>query len=165
MRPDRATLIGMLALAAFVVASCGALPGRGQWQGTDIHLVDGTWLDRESNCDDGDLECSTVLSLGLQTVALDLRGRVVTARVAALPVRYMTVDGQIWNAHMGAGIEEYRAIVLDLTDGNRRVIGLICHLPYRDTLIVSDAQCAPAALDQWLDGHLPETPPPGTEFG
>ena len=165
MRASRANVIWVLALAASGVAGCGVPPGRGEWQGIDIHLVDRTWLDRESNCGDQNLECSTVRGLGLQTLAPDLRSRIVASRVAALPVRYLTVDGQIWNARMGAGIEEYRAIVLDLTDGSRRVIGLICHLPYRDTLIVRDAQCAPAPLDQWLYGHLPETPPPGTEVG
>jgi hypothetical protein len=164
MGARRATSIGVLVLAA-AFASCGAPTGRGQWQGTDIHLVDGTWLDRESTCDDGNVECTTVVGLGLQTLPPDLRSRVVGARVAALPTSYKTVDGQIWNAHMGGGILEYRAMVVDLADGSRRVVGLLCHLPYRDRLIVRDATCAPAALDQWLDGHLPETPPPGQEFG
>jgi hypothetical protein len=157
MTSSRRLLVAML---FGVVASCGpTAPG---WQGTDVHLVDGTWIGTESVCGNGegdpDLECRTVVELALQEIPPDLRARATRVTVAALPTEYVSPTGEVRTARLSAGILRRKAVVLDLMDGTRRVIGLWCHLPYSGSsgrFMASEATCAVAPLDIWTDGNEP----------
>jgi hypothetical protein len=49
-------------------------------------------------------------------------------------------------------------VVIDRTDGTRRAIRLACHN-------IEHATCDFGGSDDWLDGHVPPSYPPGTTFG
>jgi hypothetical protein len=123
--------LGLLPIVA-MIAACGVgsgAPGAPGWQGSEVHLVDGTWIGTEVACGADDLECRTVIDLTMKALQPDVRARVTRAALATLPTEYLTATGEIRTAHISAGIATRKAVVLDLAGGTRRVIGLWCHLP------------------------------------
>jgi hypothetical protein len=159
--------LGLLPMI-FVIAACAvgaaARPG---WQGPEVHLVDGAWIGTEVACVADDLECKTVVDRTMKALQPDVRARVTRAALATLPTEFVTATGETRRAHVSAGIDTRKAVVIDLVDGSRRVIGLWCYLPYANGggLIVRDATCDIAPLDYWLDGNVPPSYPPGVEVG
>lgn len=166
----RHLLVTVLAVTSLVVGvgCAAAAPG---WQGSGIHLVDGIWIGIEQNCSSGvadrDLECRTVRDEVLLTLPVELGAQVTRAAVAVLPTIFMTASGETRKARLGQGINRLEAVVLDLTDGTRRVVGVSCLLPYDGAghLWSADARCFPAILDWWFDGGAPPSIPPGAVFG
>lgn len=97
----------------------------------------------------------------------EVRSSVVTAVVADLPTAYVTAGGEPRTAYLTAGIMSRKAIVIDLIDGSRRVIGLWCYLASTGDrrVLAAGSHCEIAPLDVWRDGHAPPSLPPGTKVG
>jgi hypothetical protein len=140
-----------------LVAMIGACGGR--WQGEGVHLVDGTWIGPESACDVTDLECRTVVELAHGLVGATLADDPVRIVAVGLPETFTTTLGETRRAQLQAGIMARRAVVVDLADGLRRVIGLWCHLPRMSdgAFDAMAADCAVAPLEDWRDGAVPPT--------
>ena len=151
---------GLLAVLAAAIVGC--IPTVSGWQGNDVHLVDGVWIGTEYECADGDegVTCRTTVGEALRLIGPVERSRVVRARLAELPTAYRTVTGETRTARLGAGIMARSAVVLDVIDGSRRVIGLWCHAVSVPTCIL-----APNALEYWMEGAVPPSYPPGTKSG
>ena len=152
-----------------ILVACQAGSVAAGWRGTDVHLVDGTWIGTETACGNSDdqLECRVVVDAGLQALPPDVRSQVTRAVLTALPTAYVTASGEARTARLTAGIQTRKAIAVDLTDGTRRVVGLWCYLPYASPgdLLVGDVNCAIVPLDYWRDGNAPPSYPTGTAFG
>lgn len=166
MRPSPSIFLVALILG---LAACSAGSSNAGWRGPAVHLVDGTWIGTETECARGDegLECRTVIARALALLAPDVTRAVKKTALATLPTTYVTADGEVRTARLSAGIDSRRAIVIDLDDGSRRVIGLWCHISYSGTpsaLDVEALMCSIAPLDYWLDGDAPPSYPPGTNF-
>lgn len=166
MRSTYATLFAALIL----LAACRGGPSVAGWHGVDVHLVDATWIGTETACGEGDedLECRTVVEQAMAALAPDVRNKVTTAVLAALPTTFVTATGETRTTPLAGGIMTREAVVIDLVDGTRRVIGLWCHLPYAGNgggLMVRDVTCGIDPLDYWRDGNAPPSIPPGTQFG
>jgi hypothetical protein len=149
-----------------LLAACSTPPSVVGWLGSDVHLVDGVWIGTETPCAAGKdgLECRVVVEYALATV----RGSKVTkAALAALPSTFVLASGETRMGHLGGGIDTGRAVVLDFADGTRRVLGFVCYLPYAGDgsgLALSMVTCTWNPLNDWRDGNVPPSYPPGTEF-
>jgi hypothetical protein len=151
-------------LAAFLlmIGACGP-SGVAGWRGADVHLVDGTWIGTETACRDEDIECRTILDRTSAALSPDVRSKVKSMVLAGLPTTYVTATGETLTASVSAGILTREAVVLDLVDGTRSVVGLWCYLPTSGdgVLGVRDVSCDIAPLEYWRDGQVPPTMPPG----
>jgi hypothetical protein len=158
-RTMRSLLLAIVVPSLAFALACQSGMGVAGWRGPDVHLVDGTWIGTETACGDSadDLECRVVVGEGLQALPADVRGRVTRAALAALPTEYVTASGEKRTARLTRGIETLKAIVVDLSEGRRRVIGLSCYLPHdsRGSLAVGHVTCAILPLEYWLDGNAP----------
>ena len=152
MRWIRSALLVALTL---LLAGCGA----SGWHGTDVHLVDGTWIGTETACGQGDdaFECRTIVERTMAALTSDVRANVTKAVVADLPTTFVNFLGETHTAHLGVGIETREAVVIDLVDGTRRVIGLWCLLPTSaaGSFLAAEATCRISPLDYWRDGNDP----------
>jgi hypothetical protein len=160
----------LVAAMILLLVACSTDPAVAGWRGRDVHLVDGTWIGTETSCADGDvgLECRTIIEVTLQALAPDVRSRTARAVLADLPTTYVMSTGEQRTARLAAGISTRKAVIIDLVDGSRRVVGLWCHLPYSGSdnrLIVRDVTCGIDPLEYWRDGNAPPSFPPGTTFG
>ncbi len=157
MGPNPATFVASLVL---VLAACGSAPLAAGWQGPDVHLVDGTWVGAEVECDDGErgLECRPIIARAMGTLAPEVRSTVTRTVLANLPTTYVTADGEQRTASLTGGILTRKAMVMDLVGGARRVVGLWCYLPTSASgsgLDVTAVDCDVAPLEFWLDGNAP----------
>jgi hypothetical protein len=157
----RFLLAAVLAIASLVVAvGCGtAGPG---WQGTGVHLIDGVWIGTERDCRpaDDDRTCRAVIAEAMRVIGRVERSKVVRAQLAELPTTFATASGETRTARVAAGIMARTAVVLDLADGSRRVVGLWCH-----AISVPTCELDVTALEYWIDGAIPPSYPPGAVFG
>ncbi|MEO8570712.1 MAG: hypothetical protein ABI553_03345 [Chloroflexota bacterium] len=144
-----------LVTLSLLLAGCGA----SGWHGTDVHLVDGTWIGTETACGQGDdaLECRTIVERTMAALPSDVRANVTKAVLADLPTTLVNFLGETHTAHLAVGIETRKAVVIDLVDGTRRVIGLWCMLPSSSdgTFLAAEATCRISPLDYWRDGNDP----------
>jgi hypothetical protein len=143
MRSAQSSPVAALIL---LLAACTTGPSAAGWRGSNVHLVDGTWIGTETACGDGDdaIECRTVVEQAVTALAPDIRSKVTRAVLADLPTTYVTAAGETRTARLAAGIATRKAVVIELDDGTRRVIGLWCHLPYSGNgggLMVRDVDC------------------------
>lgn len=148
-----------VALVIFLVTACdwgGAVAG---WRGADVHLVDGTWIGTETPCpeDAQEVTCRVVVEQALAAVTPALRSKVVGAILAELPTTYVTATGEERAARVQRGLDTRTALVVDLADGTRRVVGLWCYLPRSEEgEVVADAvSCRSGDLYDWRDGNAP----------
>jgi hypothetical protein len=161
----------MCLLAALGIVVLGCSPSAAGWRDPGVHLVDGTWITTEHDCASGDpgedLECRTVRDETLALLPPDVRARVTRAAVADLPTHFITGTGERREARLRVGLSGYKAVVVDLSDGERRVVGAACYLPYDGDgrLRRPDVRCEPIPLSWWLEGGAPPSIPPGTVFG
>jgi len=159
----------MVRAAFAVVVLVAACSGAAGWSGSDVHRVGGVWIGFERECAAGDagLECRTLVNAALKTLPADQQPKVARAVVAELPTTFVTPDGEVRTARLTVGIATRKAVVIDLIDGARRVIGLWCSLPYTSDggLIARDVRCSADSLEYWRDGNAPPSYPPGTVFG
>ena len=148
--------IGLTALLALSACGPGTVPG---WRGANVHVVDGTWIGTETACGAGDeaLECRTIVELTMEALPPDVRTNARNAVQADLPTEFVTASGETRTARVAVGILTRTAVVLDLVDGTRRVIGLMCHLPSDGAghLHVAWATCELVPLEYWRDGNAP----------
>jgi hypothetical protein len=162
--------VRFFAAVILVLAACSpAPPAVVGWQDSGAHLVDGRWIATETPCAAANdrLECRIVVERALSTVPGSVAASVTKTARAALPYKFVTPSGDVRVGHVGGGIETGQVIVLDLADGTRRVVGLVCYLPYSgdgSRLMVSMVTCRPDALDDWRDGNVPRYPE-GAVFG
>ena len=88
----------------------------------------------------------------------ETRSKVASGVVADLPARFVTATGESRFPSRGAFLQSRRVVVLDLADGTRLVIGLICRLPYSGEtgrFLVDEATCKVDPLDDWRNGNVP----------
>ncbi len=168
MRAGTICAMRWLAAVALLLVAC-ATPVVAGWRGADIHLVDGRWIGTETPCAAGPsgLECRTVVDQALASIPVDARRNIKAAR-AALPTQFVMATGEIRIPHLGGGLDSAQAVVLDPPDGTRRVVGLVCYLPYSETplqLEVARVTCRTNPLDEWRDGNVPRSYPPGDTNG
>ena len=155
MRP-----IGLMTLIV-LLAACATVPVDTGWQGENVHLVDATWIGTERACGAGDdyddVLCRTVVELTMAALPPDDRSKVAKAVHAELPTTFVTPAGETRTAEVSIGILTRTAVVVDLADGARRVIGLLCHLPSSGTgrLSVANSTCELVPLEYWRDGNAP----------
>jgi hypothetical protein len=157
MRTARVAIVALL-LALAAVACAPTKPG---WQGADVHLVNGTWIGTESACHptaEEDRQCRAFIREALGLIEPSIRDRVVRTAVAALPTTFVTASGEVIEARLHAGIATRAAVVIDLADGARHVVGMWCHA-------ITEATCDLRPLDWWLDGNQPPPIRPGAQFG
>jgi hypothetical protein len=157
----------LLVLLTLLLAACTTAPAVVGWLGPDVHLVDGTWIGTETPCSAGTdgLECRVVVDHALAYID---RVTVTGAALAALPTTFVLPTGETRTPHLAGGLNSGRAVVIDLADGSRRVIGLLCYLPYAGDgggLVVSMGTCTPNALFDWRDGAVPPSFPPDWKVG
>jgi hypothetical protein len=155
----------LASMLVFLFAACETTGGT--WLGADIHLVDGTWISTETDCIEAATTCQLIVDEALEALPPDVRSTVVTAVLADLPTAYVTAGGEPRTAYLTAGIMSRKAIVVDLIDGSRKVIGLWCYLPSTSdaSAMAADSHCTIVPLDVWRDGHAPPSLPPGTKVG
>jgi len=85
-----------------------------------------------------------------------------------LPTDYVTASGEARTARLTAGILTREAIVVDLSDGTRHVVGFWCQ---ESTAVVRGVEqfevvgCRPDPLDWWMSGNEPPYYPPDAVFG
>ena len=163
MGPSRPAMFAALVL---LFGACAPSVVAG-WRGADLHLVDGTWIGTETACSGGSIECRTILERTSAALSSDVRSKVKSMVLASLPTTYVTASGETLTASVSAGILTREAVVLDLVDGTRSVVGLWCYLPSSGDgiLIVRDVTCELAPLEYWRDGNAPPTIPPGMTYG
>jgi hypothetical protein len=151
-----------------LLAACISPPAVVGWLGPDVHLVDGRWIGTETPCAAGPdgLECRIVVEHALASID---RVKVTRAAVAALPTKFVLPTGETRTPHLAGGLNTGKAVVFDLADGSRRVVGLLCYLPYRGDgdsgLEVSMVTCTWNALEDWRDGTVPRSFPPDWKVG
>ena len=88
----------------------------------------------------------------------ETRSKVASAVVADLPTAFVTATGERRTASRAGGLQSRRVVVLDLADGTRLVIGLICRLSYSGEtgrFLVDEATCKVDPLDDWRNGNVP----------
>jgi hypothetical protein len=156
----------VLAGLLLLLGACGP-PVVAGWRGVDVHLVDGTWIGTEMACSDDNIECQTILKRTSAALSPEVRSKVKSMVLAGLPTTYVTASGETLTASVTGGILTREAVVLDLVEGTRSVVGLWCYLPSSSegVLSVRDVTCDIAPLEYWRDGNVPPTVPPGTNFG
>jgi hypothetical protein len=155
----------VLALLVVLLAGCATQSFVAGWQGPDVHLVDGRWIGTEAPCAQGQggLECRTVVDRALALVTASVRVNVTRATRAAVLGSFVTPTGETRIAQFG-GLDRADVVVLDMADGSRRLVGLVCYLPYEGNgggLALEMVTCEANPLDNWrnADGppaHSPE---------
>jgi hypothetical protein len=153
-----------------LLAACTTPPAVVGWQDPDAHLVDGRWIGTETPCAAGKqgLECRVLVERASAMVGADVRARVTRTAVAALPTKFILVTGEARIPHLGGGLNSPKAVVIDVADGTRLVVGLLCYMPYAGDgsgLAVSMVTCTWNPLDEWRDGTVPRYYPPGETNG
>jgi hypothetical protein len=152
-----------------VLAACAAPPPAVVgWQDPDAHLVDSRWIGAETSCAASfdPVACRILVGKAVLAVPSNLRVDTSKAVLASLPRSFRTANGEMVGVDAGWGITALSAVVFDVADGSRRVIGLACYLPYRDggRLVEENVTCNVDALDSWSDRHDPTWAPPGKRF-
>ncbi len=150
-----------VATLILLLSACAAAPVATGWRGANVHLVDGTWIGAERACGAGDgypdVVCRTVVELAMAALPPDDRSEVTKAAYAELPYTFVAAGGEVRTAEVSVGILTRTAVVVDLVDGARRVIGLLCYLPSSGTgrLSVANSSCELVPLEYWRDGNAP----------
>lgn len=152
----RALITALVAslLIATVVWSLG-LFGSG-WRGRDIHLVGGTWVGTERPCQPDDTDCRIVVERALSALEPGVRSEIVSAVRADLPDTYSTLLDGTRRAQMTRGLDSQTALVVELANGQRRVMGFWCYLPHGGAGLVDESvRCETGDVGYWRDGQKP----------
>jgi hypothetical protein len=164
-------VLALAVVALFVIAGIlASRPGPPGWQGSDVHLVDHVWIGAEMPCgstdSDEDMTCRLIVRSGV-SIGEQQGWTVDTATFARLPTSFFMTTGEGRTARLQVGVLTHEAVVVALRDGTRRVVGMLCEVARAagasgPTLLVN---CEPGPLDDWIDGHVPPSYPPGAVFG
>lgn len=134
----------LLAALLFFTAACGiGGPSGAGWRDTNLHAVDGIWITGEEPCGptSSDDLCRAARVAALARVRkdhADTPPQEVVA-LATLPSRWFNTRGEQVLMITG-GISRPAIVIVDLSDGRRVAVGLIC-----DPTITSVGQPARAA--------------------
>jgi hypothetical protein len=125
---DPAAMRRILVLLAFAAAACG--PTGPRWVGDNIHVVDGYWVDTETPClAGGAADCAVEVEAALRTLPPADRELVVGAALGGFPSGYVDGSGTTIPVRMGGGLSSQSIVLLDLADGRRLAITLVCDGP------------------------------------
>ncbi len=127
MRPllNRTTRKAILAAIVVVAAACSEPGG---WVGEDPHVVEGNWVLAESSCDRAPgAECTVAVDEAIAGSGI-AEAVVTKASTAEWPTGYRDGGGRTVLATTG-GIAHFSAVVLDLVDGSRRLVNVLCGGP------------------------------------
>jgi hypothetical protein len=111
----------ILVLLALVTVACA--PTGPRWVGENIHVVDGYWVDTETLC--LPVDCATELKEAVRALPAADAEQVVGAALAGYPNGYVDSSGNTILMTTG-GLWQPIIVVLDLADGRRRVVTLLC---------------------------------------
>jgi hypothetical protein len=140
---------------ALLLAGCSSVSG---WLGTNVHLVDSTWIGAERPCADGDdgQECRSILEAALRVLPAK-PAAISKATLADLPTEFRTAAGEVRRPKLSRGLDTFQAMVLDLADGTREVEGFLCYVTHDQDgrLNVEQMQCSPTALLDWREWTAP----------
>ena len=139
-------------LVLLMVAGCAAPAAQDTegWFDADVHAVDGYWMTNEMPCaPELDPDCALKVEAAVEDLARREPEAVVTAaHVAGYPVSRQPGDISV----AVAGIMQPGFVVLDLADGSRRAVGLLCG-PIRLEGDVAIAGCRPSELELYRVGQ------------
>jgi predicted small secreted protein len=146
------SLCGIVVVGAVVLAACATTTVESGWSGAGLHVVDGYWILAERQCDMRSADmCATEATLAETALSIDPRD-VVRAASAGLPTwRSVRSDGQVVVVIQSRSGFAY-FMILDLTDGSRRVVGVSCTgVPNPD----GSANCRSGPFDDYRVGAAP----------
>jgi hypothetical protein len=153
-RGDPAAMRWILVLA-FAVAACGQTGPR--WLGENIHAVDGYWVGTETLCPAGAAaDCAVEVQTAIRTLPAPDRQLVVRAALGGFPSGYVDASGKTILMTF-AGLSQPRIVVLDLADGRRRAIPVVCTGPIVTSggALVGQETCFPTGLPHLRVGREP----------
>lgn len=113
-------------LALLTATSCSTVTPTAAWGGDGIHEVDGYWILAERPCDMASADlCVDEMRAAEVSIGIDPRS-VVRRATASLPNwRSVGPLGQVSiRLDNRSGLANF--VVLDLADGSRRVVGIVC---------------------------------------
>jgi len=144
MRASTVASTAVLAALLFVVAACGiGGPSGAGWRDANLHAVDGIWITGEEPCGptSSDDLCRAARVAALARVRADHAGTppLEVVALARLPSRWFNARGEQVLMITG-GISRPAIVIVDLSDGRRVAVGLIC-----DPTITTEGQPARAA--------------------
>ncbi len=128
-------------LALFVVAAAGCSEPAG-WVGEEPHTVDGYWVLKEQPCDRAPgAECTIAVDAAIAGSDVAEAG-ITGASTADWAMTYRDGGGRTILATTG-GFVHASAVVLDLVDGSRRLVNVMCEGPITtgDGGLVSPRTC------------------------
>jgi hypothetical protein len=137
-------------LVASLTACSITPPNPDGWRDPGVHAVDGYWVTSERACVEGvDRGCKWMFDTAIATLlAREPDAQVVSAVAASYP----RDPGPGKPKFSFAGLVTPRLVILDLADGSRRTIGLLCGaLDHVDGEVIEG--CRPASLDQFRVGN------------
>jgi hypothetical protein len=149
---DAAAMRWILALLALGVVACA--PTGPRWVGENIHVVDGYWVDTERPC--LPIDCAVALEEALRALPAADRQLVIGAALGGFPSGYVDASGQTI-LMTTAGLSQPRIVILDLADGRRRVVPLVCTGPIFNSegALVGQETCIPSDLSHLRVGRQP----------
>ena len=149
--------VRLLALVALVMALSGCSSG-GHWVGDDVEAVGGFWVMEARPCDDaGCLPARQAAQIAIG----DRDGKSVSKASAAVWTRdFAYDDGRPHLSATSGAIGVMRVpVILDLVDGTRRLVPLVCANSETVPVVLSDCQLDDGG--HWYNavGHEPWTQP------
>jgi hypothetical protein len=121
----RSIRLAVLALTMLAAAACSEPAG---WVGEDPHAVEGYWVLKETPCDRAPAaDCTIAVDAAIAGSDLD-DAEIAAASTADWSSGYRDGGGRTVLATTG-GIVHASAVILDLADGSRRIVNVLCGGP------------------------------------
>ena len=122
------TPLAILLATVHIVSGCASGPAG--WLDADVHVVDGYWVGAESECQLDDRVCEIIIGEAVRTLEAAIPVVVVAdTSIAAVPGAYRMATGETAATEAAAGILTRTFVMLDLVDGSRHVVPLVCYRP------------------------------------
>jgi hypothetical protein len=117
-------LVGVVGVLAAVQLT---LPIAPHWSNPAAHVIDGRWFGAETACPlDARQECSPAVDSALERVAIIEPEATVTSASVTEPVGGYTTERDETILATTGGWVDYKIAVLNLSDGRRLMIGVVC---------------------------------------
>ena len=147
--------VGPILALLLLVAACSEPAG---WTADGAHVVDGHWVVTEVRCDPiPGASCLVAVDAAVRGTGVDAR-TVTAGWTADWPTSYRDGRGGTILATY-AGLSQPSAVILDLADGTRHVVGVVCGGPIssEDGTVESPRTCGiePGAGADKRVGHEP----------
>jgi len=150
MRRGSATTVLATLVALVALTACSSrAPNRDGWWDEGVHEVDGYWVTAEFPCTpENDEACTTAITAASAALRAREPGAAVTGGVfAAYPVQRGKDANEI--SIILTGLFQPRFVILDLADGSRRVIGLMCGPEFSATRVDPVLACHENDMSTW----------------